>query len=87
MEIVAESKVPHTTRVKLTPRDPEIKKYLNRIDLWITDDNYPIQEKLWEPSGDTILVNYSNVRINPHISVTAFDLHPAPNVKIEYPQR
>jgi len=87
VEVLADSSVPRTVRVKLTPRDPEVKKYLTRIDLWITDGDYPIQEKLWEPSKDTVLVNYSNVLINPHITVSAFDLHTAPNPKVEYPQR
>ena len=87
VEIVSDNSVPHTTRVKLTPRDPQVKKYLIRIDLWITDGNYPVQEKLLEPSGDTILVNYSNVLINPNMTVAAFELHTAPNPKIEYPQR
>ena len=87
VEIAAENKVPRTTRVKLTPRDAEVKKYLTRIDLWITDENYPIQEKLWEPSGDTILVNYSEVKINPQLGAGAFALHTAPGVKYEYPQR
>jgi outer membrane lipoprotein-sorting protein len=87
VELVADDKVPQTTRVKLTPRDPEVKKYLTRIDLWITAENYPVQELLREPSGDTILVNYSNVQINPHVTASAFELHTAPNPKIEYPQR
>jgi outer membrane lipoprotein-sorting protein len=55
--------------------------------LWITEGNYPIQEKLLEPSGDWILVNYSNVRINPALDPGVFTLHTAPGVKIEYPQK
>lgn len=87
VEIVADNKIPRTTRVKLTPRDAEVQKYLTRIDLWITDDNYPIREKLWEPSGDTILVTYSDVQINPKLGAGAFTLRTAPNPKYEYPQR
>jgi outer membrane lipoprotein-sorting protein len=87
VEVVAKNEVPGTTRVRLTPRDAEVKKYLTRIDLWITDENYPIQEKLWEPSGDTILVNYGSVQINPKLGADALSLHTAPNPKYEYPQR
>ena len=87
MEVLADNNVPHMTRVKLTPRDPEVKKYLTRIDLWITDANYPVQEKLWEPSKDTVLVNYSSVQLNPHLGADAFALHTAPGAKTEYPQR
>ncbi|HTP85861.1 MAG TPA: outer membrane lipoprotein carrier protein LolA [Bryobacteraceae bacterium] len=87
VQVIADNKIANTTRVRLVPRDAEVKKYLTRIDLWITDGNYPIQEKLLEPSGDTILVNYSSVRINPNITAAAFELHTAPNPKVEYPQR
>jgi outer membrane lipoprotein-sorting protein len=87
VEVLAENDIPRTTRLKLTPVDPEVKKYLTRIDLWITDGDYPIQEKLWEPSKDTIRVDYSSVQINPHLPASAFELHTAPNPKIEYPQR
>ncbi len=87
VEVLADNKLPRTTRVKLTPRDAEVTKYLTRIDLWITDENYPIQEKLWEPSKDYIVVNYSSVQINPNLSADAFALHTAPNPKVEYPQR
>ena len=87
VQVIADNKIANTTRVRLVPRDAEVKKYLTRIDLWITDGNYPIQEKLLEPSGDTILVNYSSGRINPNITAAAFERHTAPNPKVEYPQR
>jgi outer membrane lipoprotein-sorting protein len=87
VEVLADNTVPGTTRVKLTPKDADVQKYLTRIDLWITDGDYPSQEKLYEPSGDYILVNYSDVRINPQLGADAFVLHTAPNPKVEYPQR
>jgi outer membrane lipoprotein-sorting protein len=87
VDVVADNNVPNTTRIKLTPKVADVKQYLARIDLWITDASYPIQEKLWEPSGDWILVNYSNVRINPALSPDVFTLHTAPGVKTEYPQK
>jgi outer membrane lipoprotein-sorting protein len=87
VDVAADNTVPNTTRIKLTPKVADVKQYLTRIDLWITDGNYPIQEKLWEPSGDWILVNYSNVRINPALSPDVFTLHPAPGAKTEYPQK
>ena len=87
VDVVADNNVPNTTRIKLTPKVADVKQYLTRIDLWITDANYPIQEKLWEPSGDWILVNYSNVRINQPLDLGVFTLHPAPGVKIEHPQQ
>lgn len=87
VKVVADNKVPRTTEVRLTPHDPEVQKYLTRIDLWITDENYPVQERLVEPSKDTILVNYSSIQLNPNLPADAFTMHTAPNPKIEYPQR
>jgi outer membrane lipoprotein-sorting protein len=87
VDVVVDNNVPNTTRIKLAPKVADVKQYLTRIDLWITDGNYPIQEKLWEPSGDWILVNYSNVRINPALDPSVFTLHPAPGAKTEYPQK
>ncbi len=85
VEVIADNKVPRTTLLELRPLDPEVQKYLKKIDLWITDENYPVQEKLWEPSGDTILVNYSDVHINPHVTPSAFELHTAPNPTVVHP--
>ena len=87
VEVPADNKIPRTTKVRLTPKDAEVKKYLTRIDLWITDEDYPIQERLVEPSGDTILVNYSSIQINPALKDDAFRLPTNPKTKTEYPQR
>jgi outer membrane lipoprotein-sorting protein len=86
VEVAADNKVPQTTLVRLTPRDPEVTKHLKKIDLWITDENYPVREKLWEPSGDWILVTYSNVQLNQKLSSDAFTLKLPPGTKTEHPQ-
>ena len=85
--VVDANTVPNTTLVRLFPHDSEVKKHLTKIDLWLTADDYPIQEKLWEPSGDWILINYSNVRINPNLAPEAFTLKLPPGPKEEHPQR
>ncbi len=67
-----------TVRLQLTPKTGEAKKYIKEVDLWIGNGNYPVQEKVVEPSGDYTLYAFSDVRINPP------DLKPA-DVKLNLP--
>ena len=76
-----------TTKLTLVPKTGEAKQYLTKIELWLTADNYPIREKLFEPSGDYVLVDYSDVKINPALPSNAISLHVAPGAKYEYPQK
>ena len=55
----------NTIRLELTPTAAEAKKLMKEVDLWIPQGgNYPVQEKLIQPSGDYTLVTYSEVKIN-----------------------
>jgi outer membrane lipoprotein-sorting protein len=76
-----------TTRVELIPNVAEAKKYVNKIELWLTADGYPAQEKLYQPSGDYVQWNYSNVKINAPLAPDALQLKVAPGAKYEYPQK
>jgi outer membrane lipoprotein-sorting protein len=56
-----------TTKLKLIPKDPELKSKLSEVELWIpTDATYPLQQKFSESkaSGNYRQVTYSNVQIN-----------------------
>ena len=87
VEVANDNSVAGTTLVKLTPTAPEVQKYLSHIDLWLSDQNYPVREKLWEPSGDTVTVYYTDVRINPPIAANSFRLPVKPTTKTEYPAK
>jgi len=57
-----------TTKLKLIPKDPELKSKLSEVELWIpTDATYPLQQKFSESkaSGNYRQVTYSDVKINP----------------------
>lgn len=75
------------SKVELIPTTADGKKLLTKIELWIGPDNYPLQEKLQEPSGDYVLVAYNNVKINPPLGPDALQLKVAPGAKYEYPQK
>lgn len=76
-----------TTRLELIPKVEEAKKYVTKMELWLTSDAYPAQEKLYEPSGDYVLWNYTNVKINPALPADALQLKVAPGAKYEHPQK
>src|SRR5260370_30136969 len=77
-----------TTRLELIPKSADAQKYLTKVELWIPEgEGYPIQEKLYQPSGDYTPVSYSDVNINPPLPKDAFELKLPKDVKYEHPQR
>lgn len=77
-------------RVELTPKSGEAREILQKLDLWVPekpDPPYPIQEKIFEKSGDYRLVMYSDTKINPPVSAGALQLKLPPGVKTQYPQK
>lgn len=77
-----------TTRLQLIPRSKEALKYVTRMELWISDAaGYPVQEKLHQPSGDSLLVVYDDVKINPPLSAADMKLDLPKDVNFLYPQK
>lgn len=67
----------------LVPKAAEAKKYATQIDLWVPkDEGYAIQEKVLQPSGNYDLNTYSEVKINPPLPESAFELKVPPNAKV-----
>ena len=79
---------PNTTRLELVPKSPDALKYLKKVDLWIQDGAaYPVQEKLYQPSGDYTLVVYSGLQVNPTLPKEALEMKLPKNVRFEHPMR
>ncbi len=79
-----------TTRVELIPKSEQARDYLQKLDLWIPErpaQPYPIQEKIYQKSGDFRLVTYSDMKINPTLKPDALKLKLPSGVKTEYPQK
>jgi outer membrane lipoprotein-sorting protein len=73
-----------TTRLDLTPKSAERKKIFNMIQLWIPEDSgNPIQEKrlLGKENKDYNLLQFSNVKINPPLPESDFELNLPKDVK------
>lgn len=77
-----------TTRLQLIPKSPEMLKYFNRVDLWISDaTGLPVQQKFFAPGGDYNLATYSNMKINPNLADSDVRLNLPKGVKRERPQK
>lgn len=79
-----------TIKVEMIPKSGEARDVLQKLDLWIADrpnQPYPVQEKIYEKSGDYRLVLYSDTKINPPLSQNALQLKLPAGVKTEYPQK
>jgi len=76
-----------TIHLELIPKSGEAKKLIKQVDLWIGEHNYPVQEKIFEPSGDYDLWTYSDVQINPDLKEQEVQLKLPDGVKKVYPQK
>lgn len=78
----------NTVHLELIPKSDEAKKMVSKIDLWIGEHNYPVQEKIYEPSGNYNLVSYNDVQINPpNLKEQDVQLKLPDGVKKNYPQK
>jgi outer membrane lipoprotein-sorting protein len=73
-----------TTRIDLKPKSAEEKNFFNTIQLWIPEDQgNPIQEKVLsgKQNMDYNLLQYSNIKINPTLPASDFELNLPAGVK------
>jgi outer membrane lipoprotein-sorting protein len=72
-------------KLQLIPKTAEAKQYVKKMELWIpeTGKPYPLQEKLYEPSGDYRIVIYTDLAINPALAADALKLKTPAGVKYE----
>jgi outer membrane lipoprotein-sorting protein len=78
------------TKIELTPKSGEAREYIQKVELWIPDPPsppYPLQEKIYEKSGDYRLVIYTDMKINQPLRADALKLKLPSGVKTEYPQK
>jgi outer membrane lipoprotein-sorting protein len=72
----------HTTRIELVPKDNDLKKQAEKIELWIPEgESIPLQSKVTRTSGDYEQVVYSDVQMNPALPDSAFELNVPADVK------
>ncbi len=77
-----------TTQLDLIPKSKEVRQYLAKVSLWISDaTGYPVQQQFFETGGDYRTVTYSGIKVNPALSNAALELRLPPGVKRERPQK
>lgn len=71
-----------TTRLELVPKDKDLKKQAEKIELWIPEgESIPVQSRVTLTSGNYDQANYSDVQMNPPLPDSAFELNAPPDVK------
>jgi outer membrane lipoprotein-sorting protein len=70
-----------TTHIVLTPKSAEALKIVKTIDLWIDSKGNAIRQKGTEPDGDSHLVTYSDLKVNPPLPDSDFELDVPKGVK------
>jgi len=73
--------------LELVPKSEKVAAQLQRIDLWISPQNWqPVQQKFYEPGGDYIESRYRNLKWNEKIPDKSFRLPLKGKVKVVKPQ-
>jgi outer membrane lipoprotein-sorting protein len=70
-----------TTRIELVPKDRDLKKQVEKIEMWIPGSSTPIQVKVSRTSKDYELASYSDVKLNPPLPESDFELKLPADVK------
>lgn len=89
LRLIGEDKVSgeHTTRLELVPKLSSTREYLSKVELWISDAGYPLQQKFYRPSGDNTLTIYTGLKINSNLTEDSLKLRLPSGVKREHPQK
>jgi outer membrane lipoprotein-sorting protein len=76
-----------TSRIELTPKSEEGKKFVTKIELWIPEgQSIAIREKAMTPSDNYYLFDYSNLKPNAPLSDSDFNLKLPAGVRTVHPQ-
>src|SRR5690606_5297178 len=75
-----------TVRLELTPKDEEAKASMPKLEMWISTKTWqPVQQKLYQGGGDYRLYTYSNIKLNPGLKDSDFELKLPKKVKVVKP--
>jgi outer membrane lipoprotein-sorting protein len=77
-----------TNHIQLIPKSKDILTRIKKAELWISDSTgTPLRQRfVTSASGDSMLVTYSDVKLNPAIPDGALKLTYPKGVRIEHPQ-
>jgi outer membrane lipoprotein-sorting protein len=74
------------THLQLTPKSAEVLKLVPQIELWIQNgSSNPVQVKQVQPSKDYSMFIYSDVKLNPQLPASAYELKLPKGVREHHP--
>lgn len=77
-----------TDHLDLTPNSAEAQKAVRHIEIWVSQaDGITVQQKVHQPSHDYLLIQYSDVKVNPPLTEDSVRLKLPKGVKKETPQK
>lgn len=69
--------------LELVPKSENVTAYFSRILLWVDGESWlPVQQRLIEPTGDFLQVEFSDIEVNPRLSRADFKLKIPKDVRI-----
>lgn len=64
-----------TILLELTPRQPDVRSQLTKIQLWVSEDSWlPAQQQFFQPDGDYLIAHYSAVKVNRPLPGSTFHI-------------
>jgi len=77
-----------TDHLDLTPNSAEALKAVRHIEIWVSQaDGITVQQKVHQPSKDYLLIQYSDLKVNPALTEESVRLKLPKGVKKETPQK
>jgi outer membrane lipoprotein-sorting protein len=77
-----------TVRLVLIPKTKEVLQHVEKIELWLSPDTgYPVQHKIYQPGGDYLLFEFTNLKMLSDLSDNNLKLQLPKDVKKERPQQ
>jgi outer membrane lipoprotein-sorting protein len=68
----------------LKPKNPKEAAYFSSIIVWFSkSDGIPLRNKMLEPNGDYLLIDFSNEKLNANVSSSKFDQNLPGGVEIQ----
>ena len=76
-----------TLKLELVPRSAATSRHIRKVELWLSRETWqPVRQRFIEPSGDYIIVEFTDVRLNTAIPNSRFKLKLKGKVKKIRPQ-
>jgi len=74
-------------KLELTPKSEEAREHIKKVEIWLAENGeYPLQQKIYQSSGDHYVFTYSDVKLNPGLTAESVALKLPKNVRKVTPQ-